>query len=516
MAEARPAPAPGRVSLVGAGPGDPELLTLKGRDRLREADLVLYDALVHPEVLEHCREDAETRFVGKRAGQPSIRQARINEELVEAARAGRTVVRLKGGDPFLFGRGSEEAEVLAAAGVPYEVVPGVPSPLAATAYAGLSLTHRELSSSVAYLTATEHTLKESSSHDWAKLATATQTLVVFMGMRKLALLMETLERHGRPRDTPVAIVRWASLPKQTTVVGTVGDIAEKAARAGLGLPSLIIVGEVVRLRKTLRWFDDRPLFGRRVVVTRAARQAPALVAALRKAGAEARVAPAIRLAPPTDPAALERAVASLGSYAWVLFTSANAVRTVFDALGRAGRDARAFGAARVAAIGEATGRALKEVGLVADLVPADSRGEGLLEALDAALGTAPARILLPRAEVAREVLPEGLRARGHTVDVVPAYRTLGPDVGGAEALREAVRGADAITFTSPSTVEHTLAVVGRAALATPALAAIGRVTERALVDAGFEGAVVPATPDVGALVDALATRFAAAGEEAST
>ncbi|MEO0323533.1 MAG: uroporphyrinogen-III C-methyltransferase [Myxococcota bacterium] len=498
------------MTLLGAGPGDPELLTLKARDRLRRADVVLYDALVHPDVLAHCRPDAELRFVGKRAGQPSVRQARINAELIEAAQAGHEVARLKGGDPFLFGRGSEEAEVLAEAGVRYEVVPGVPSPLAATAYAGISLTHRELSSSVAYLTATEHTLKESSSHDWSKLATATQTLVVFMGMRRLGLLMETLVHHGRPAHTPVAIVHWASLPKQRTLVGTVGDIAARAEHAGLGLPSLIIVGEVVQLRKTLRWFDDRPLFGRRVVVTRAERQAPALVAALREAGAEARVAPAIRLAAPRDVEAFAAAVATLGRYDWVLLTSANAVRAVFAELERSGRDARAFGTARVAAIGTATQAALRERGLRADLVPDDARGEGLLAALDDAVATPPgrpARLLLPRAERAREVLPEGLRARGHEVDVVPAYRTLGPNVGGAEALREAVRDADAVTFTSPSTFRHTLKAVGHAALARLPLAAIGRVTEAAVRDGGLSDVVVPTSPSVEALVVALAARF---------
>ena len=245
----------GKVYLLGAGPGDPELITLRAQRRLAEADLVLYDALVHPDSLELCRPDAERVFVGKRGGRASERQTDINERMVEAARAGRTVARLKGGDPYLFGRGSEEAEDLAAAGVPFEVVPGVPSPMAATAYAGISLTHRELASSIAYVTASESLLKDQSAHDWQKLATATQTLVIFMGMRKLESLMQVLVAHGRPASCPAAVIQSASLPEQRTVVGTVGDIASRAREAGIGMPALTIVGDVVSLREQLRWYD---------------------------------------------------------------------------------------------------------------------------------------------------------------------------------------------------------------------------------------------------------------------
>ena len=329
-------PDPGTVYLVGAGPGDPELITSRGLRRLREADLVLYDALVHPDQLAAARPEAELVFVGKRAGRSSERQAEINARLLEASRRGKTVVRLKGGDPYLFGRGSEEAEFLAAQGVPFEVVPGVPSPLAATAYAGLSLTHRALASSVAYVTATESVEKDRSDHDWSKLATATQTLVIFMGMRKLGSLMKLLMEHGRSPETPAAVVQWGSLPIQKTIVGTVANIHERAAAAGLGLPALTIVGDVVRLRESLRWFDTKPLFGRRVLVTRAVSQSHSLAQLLRDEGAQPIVAPTIRLEPPSDTGPLRDAATHLDNYEWILFTSANAVEAMFAELDHPG------------------------------------------------------------------------------------------------------------------------------------------------------------------------------------
>ena len=401
----------GKVYLVGAGPGDPELITARGLRRLKAADLVLYDALVHPEQLAACRPDAELVFVGKRAGQPSERQSRINRRLIEAAREGKCVVRLKGGDPYLFGRGSEEAEALAEHGIAFEVVPGVPSPLAATEYAGLSLTHRDLASSVAYITATESLEKDRSSHDWSKLATATQTLVIFMGMRKLDTLMQHLIEHGRAPDTPAAVVQWASLPKQRTVVGTVADIAERATAAGLGLPALTIVGQVIRLRESLRWFDSKPMFGKRVLVTRAPKQAGSLAQLLRDEAAEPVLAPTIRIVPAQDRGPLLDAARALQGYDWVLFTSANAGEQLFGAIEELGLDARAFGGAKVCAIGAKTAKVLRAQGLRADLIAEDSRAEGVVELLQPRLRPG-ARVLLPRAELGREVLPESRRASG--------------------------------------------------------------------------------------------------------
>lgn len=456
--------APGKVYLVGAGPGDPELITARGLRRLGEADVVLYDALVHPDQLNAARPDAELVFVGKRAGRAGQRQDEINRRLVRAAREGKTVVRLKGGDPYLFGRGSEEAELLAAEGIAFEVVPGVPSPLAVTAYAGLSLTHRDLAASVAYVTATESVEKDRSSHDWSKLATATQTLVIFMGMRKLDSLMKLLIEHGRPPDTPVAVVQWASLPKQRTVVGTITNIHELASAAGLGLPALTIVGEVVRLRESLRWFDTKPLFAKRIVVTRAAHQAGSLASLLRDEGAEPIVAPTIRIAPPSDPGPLNHAVTHLDRYDWIVFTSVNTVDAFFSSLASAGLDVRALGGTKVCAIGKKTRASVRSRGVDADLDPGEARAEGIVAALRPLLGDR-ARVLLPRAEVAREILPDSLRDAGARVDVVAAYRNLPPEPHALERLRRLIDPgeSDAVLFTSSSTVEHLLDAIGNGA-----------------------------------------------------
>ncbi|MGE0789695.1 MAG: uroporphyrinogen-III C-methyltransferase [Sandaracinaceae bacterium] len=487
----------GKVYLIGAGPGDPELITLRGRRRLAEADLVLYDALIHPDVLGYARADAERVFVGKRAGHPSERQHRIDERMLEAARAGRVVARLKGGDPFLFGRGSEEAEHLFLAGIPFEVVPGVPSPVAATAYAGITLTHREHSSSVAYVTATESREKDESSHDWGKLATATSTLVIFMGMRKLASLMQLLVDHGRSPDAPAAVVQWASLPAQRTVIGTVGDIAERAADAGLGLPALTIVGEVVAHREALRWFEGRPLFGKRVLVTRPEHQQASVSQLLADEGAEAVRAAAIRIEGPSDPGPLRDAVADARAYRWVVFTSANGVAAFFGEVDRQGLDARILGAARVAAIGPATQDALRARGVRADVMPDEFVGEGAAEAVIAAdPDLRGARVLLPRAEVARMALPDRLREVGAEVDVVSAYRTVSATAEDAARIRELVTTAqvDVLTFTSPSTVREVAAALGDAepALLTGDLvvACIGPVTAQAAKERGWPVHVV--------------------------
>jgi uroporphyrinogen III methyltransferase/synthase len=482
----------GKVYLIGGGPGDPELVTLRAVRCLGRADVVLYDALVHPDLLKHCRPDAERIFVGKRAGKPHERQASINERLLQAALAGHIVARLKGGDPYLFGRGSEEAEALAAAGIEFEVVPGVPSPSAATAYAGISLTHRDLSSSVAYVTGAESPDKAESVHDWSRLATATQTLVIFMGVRKLDVLMRTLVANGRSAETPVAVIQWASTPRQRTVVGTVGDIADRVRAAGLSMPALTVVGEVVQLRQRLRWYDTQPLFGKRVLVTRAVEQADSFAQALREAGAEAIELPMIRITPPERPAALRAAVGKLHGYQWLLFTSQNGVDRFFEELHADGGDTRRLGALRVAAIGPSTAEALAPYGIVADLVPQTFRGEALAEQVLAQHpeGLSSVAMLLPRAAVARDVLPDTLRAAGARVDVVEAYRTVGPSHETAAQLRDLLeeRALDVVTFTSSSTVTHTLEALGPDAarlLAGVTLASIGPITTQTAQEHGL-------------------------------
>lgn len=500
----------GIVHLVGAGPGDPDLITVKARRRLAEADVVLYDALVHPEALSVCRKDAELVFVGKRAGRESARQAAIHELMLEHASAGKRVVRLKGGDPYLFGRGSEEAEFLAEHGIPFEVVPGVPSPLAATAYAGISLTHRTRSSSVAYVTATESEEKDRTSHDWPKLATATQTLVIFMGVRKLETLMRILAENGRDPSTPVAVIQWASLPKQRTVIGTVADIAEKAKAAGVGMPALTIVGDVVSLREQLRWYDARPLFGKRVLVPRTAEGSERLVRLLRDRGAEAVVAPSLRIVPPEDPEALAEAAAKASTYDLVLFTSGNTVDAFFAALASRGKDARALGTAEVAAVGPKTAEALAKYGVRADLVAKSTRAEGLLEELRRRhADLAKKRVLFPRAESARPVLLEGLRADGAEVDLVVAYRALPPNDEGRREIQAAVdEGVDAVLVSSGATFDHLVdALRDPACLRAAKLVSIGPVTTDAIQKHGFEVAAEASESTLEALVDALEASY---------
>lgn len=498
----------GRVHLLGAGPGDPELVTEKAKRRLGQADLVLYDALVHPDLLRLCRPDAEKVFVGKRGGRATERQDAINARMIDAARAGKTVARLKGGDPYLFGRGSEEAEALAAAGVEFEVVPGVPSPLAATAYAGLSLTHRFLGSSIAFVTAAESPEKDRSSHDWTKLATATETVVFFMALGRLPALMKLLVEHGRSASTPAAVIEKGSLASQRTIVGTVGDIASLAE--GMGTPALVVVGEVVRLRESLRWFDTKPLFGKRVLVTRPEGEGQDRFAMLlRDEGAEPVLAPAIRIEP-GDTAALTTAISELASYGYVVFTSANGVRAFFAAIDRAGRDSRALGASVVVAIGPATAEALRTRGVRADVVPAEFRGEAAAAAVLAHAGgrIRGMRVLLPRAEIAREVLPDTLRAAGAVVDVVAAYRNVHPSAADHAELAALVRDrrVDVVTLTAPSTLESLLGALGEGgaeALGRVHVASIGPVTSAAAEKLGVRVDVTASEYTAEGLVAAL-------------
>jgi len=475
---------------------------------------VLYDALVHPDLLALCRPDAEVVFVGKRAGRRSERQVDINRKMVEAAQAGRVVARLKGGDPYLFGRGSEEAEVLAAAGIAFEVVPGVPSALAATAYAGMSLSHRELASSIAFVTATESEQKDASAHDWAKLATGTQTLVIFMGVRKLDTLMQVLMTHGRAADCPVAVVQSASLPTQRTIVGTVANIATLAQQAGIGMPALTIVGEVVRLREVLRWYDKQVLFGKRVLITRAAEQSAPIAQALRDVGAEPVLAPAIRVAPPSDAAPLRDAVANIDRYAWLALTSANGVEALFAELQRQHLDARKLGGARIAAVGSATALALRAHGVTPDAVPDEFRGEAVAEVMRAQHGgdLHGVRVLWPRAAIAGDGLADLLREAGARLDVVTAYETLPPTETGCARLRELFENGqiDVATFTSGSTLDNTLDALGANAvelLGRVTVASIGQVTTEAALRRGVRVDITATRTTTAGLIDALVQHF---------
>ena len=514
---------PGVVYLVGGGPGDPGLITVRGAELLANADVVLHDELVHPALLGRVREGAQIRCVGKRGGDRGSQQATqsaIDREMVQLARQGLRVVRLKGGDPFLFGRGSEEAEALAAAGVPFEVVPGVPSPLGATAYAGISVTHRDLASSVTFVSATT---RAGAHFDWSELAAVRGTICVLMGMRRLAdVCAGLIAEAGRAPETPAAVIQWGTRASQRVVEGRLDAIAELGREAGLASPAVIVVGPVAALRSTLRWFDARPLFGKRVLVTRPAGQAAATSEMLRRRGAEPIELPAIRIAAPPDPARVEGAVRDLDRYDVVAFTSENGVSWFFAAIDAAGRDARAFGRARLAAIGPGTAAALAARGVRADLVPTEFRGEALADAIladaevQARLARGSLRVLVPRALVAREVLGEMLRARGAEVDIVPVYETRAASADRREELVRALeaREIDAVMLTSSSTADSLCELCGARApelLRDVLVASIGPITTATAEKRGLTVGVTAGESTTAGLVAAMEAHYARRG-----
>ncbi len=490
---------PGIVHLVGAGPGDPGLLTARALELIARADVILHDRLIPSGALEGAREDAELVYVGKAPGRPSVAQEEIGRLLVEHGRAGRRVVRLKGGDPFVFGRGGEEAEALRESGVAFEVVPGVTAGIAGPAYAGVPVTHRDLSSAVAFVTGHEDPAKEDEVLDWDALARFPGTLVFYMGVRRLPEIARRLLAAGRAADQPAAVVERGTLPGQRTVLATLATIADRAQEAIVGPPSVTVVGEVAALAQRLDWLTARPLHGRTVAVTRARAQASSLAARLRELGAEVVEAPAIRIVPLPGPAP------DLDRYDLVCLTSPNGVRLLFERLAATGRDARSLAGARVAAIGPGTVRALREHGVLADVVPERFVAEGLVEALS---DLPVSRALVARAAEAREVLPDALRERGAEVDVVALYETVAEELD--PATREELARADYITFTSSSTVRFLLRAAGGAqALDGARLVSIGPVTSATLAEHGLHAEVEAVRHDVDGLLDALLADAAA-------
>jgi uroporphyrinogen III methyltransferase/synthase len=488
------------VYLVGAGPGDPGLLTRRGEELLRRADVVVYDRLASPALLALAPVGAELVDVGKAPGRVAMGQSDINDLLVDRGRAGLEVVRLKGGDPFVFGRGGEEAESCLAAGVPFEVVPGITSAIAAAAYAGIPVTHRTLSTSVTIVTGHEDPAKGSTDTDWEALAHAGGTLVVLMGAGRLPEIAKSLIAGGRDPETPVAAVRWGTRPEQRTIRGTLATIAD----AGVESPSAIVIGAVAGLE--LGWFEQRPLFGRRVVVTRAREQASELRSRLETLGAEVIELPSIELEP------VDFAVPEFAGYGWLVFTSANGVAAFFDrGLHPAGLDARALAPVRVAAIGPGTADALARRGVRADLVPERFVAESLVAAFPdpAAPGE---RVLIARAETARDALPEGLAGRGFAPEILPVYRTVSgtPDPSDLELVRSGA--VDAVTFTSSSTVTNFCDLVGPFPGEQPLVASIGPVTSATARERGLRVDIEADPHSIDGVVAALLDGLAAGNE----
>ncbi|HEY9479607.1 MAG TPA: uroporphyrinogen-III C-methyltransferase [Gemmatimonadaceae bacterium] len=495
----------GVVYLVGSGPGDPGLLTVRARELLADCDAVVYDALVNPAILSEgaVARAAELHFVGKRGGESSARQQDIEALLVSLARDGKRVVRLKGGDPFVFGRGSEEAQVLADAGIPFEIVPGITAGVAAPAYAGIPVTHRAVATSVTFITGHEDPTKGESGTDWSALARTGGTLVLYMGVRRLPEIVRALAAGGMSLETPAAMVEWGTFPRQRTITATLGTLVDVARREKIAAPSITVIGDVVALREEIRWFDERPLFGKRIIVTRARTQASQLAVRLSALGAEVIEAPAIQVEP-LDPGPLRTALAALGDYRWAIFTSRNAVEITWRELLARGLDARAFAGVKLAAVGPATADALAERGLLADVIPQRYVAEGIVDSLRAREDVRGTRVLYPKAEGARDILPAELRAMGADVDEIPVYRSV-PDPAGVSAARDALDGGgvDIVTFTSSSTVRFFVESVGLDAARRARIVSMGPITSETARAMGFEVAAEARQATIDSLVDAV-------------
>jgi uroporphyrinogen III methyltransferase/synthase len=468
-----------KVYLVGAGPGDPDLITWKGRKLLALADSILYDNLVNEHLLDLAPKHCERIYVGKKKSVHAFPQEEICAMMIERARRGLTVIRLKGGDPFIFGRGGEEVEALAAAGVPFEVVPGVTSPLGIAAYSGIPLTHRGHTKVVTFVTG--HDVQ---GIDWSKVGQS-ETLVIFMGIFAIREIAAEIQRHGRSGDTPAAAVRWGTRPDQETVAGTLATIADRIEAARMKPPATVIIGEVVALHEKLDWFEQLPLFGKTIVVTRPPDQAAELSDRLRVLGADPVELPVISLEPPSDSAPLDRAIENLSSYDWLIFTSVNGVRFFLNRLDQSRRDLRSL-KARICAIGPATRKAIEDLHIKVDLMPEEYVAESLIKGF-ASENLAGQRVLLPRAAVARDVIPEELAKLGAQVDVVEAYRNIVPPNAQARAheIFSREKKPDWITFTSSSTVKNLLAIAGREAIEGIRIASIGPVTSAILCAHGL-------------------------------
>jgi uroporphyrinogen III methyltransferase/synthase len=501
----------GKVYLVGAGPGDLGLVTLRAKECIENADVIVYDHLANPETLAWARDDAEIIYAGKERGEPQkhsqLSQLEINALLIEKAREGKQVVRLKGGDPFVFGRGAEEAQVIADAGIPFEIVPGITSSIAGPAYAGIPMTHRAHNSHVTFFTGHEDPAKAESAIDYAALAKLGGTQVMLMGVERLGPITNEMIKHGVRSDLPVALVRWATTGQQETLTGTLRDIAQKAEASGFEAPAVAVFGEVVALREKLNWYERRPLLGKRIVVTRTRKQTSVLSGKLRVLGAHVIELPTIRIEPPSDLRAFAELVQDAHIYDWIVFTSANGVEAFFNIFFKLYGDAREIGGARIAAIGPATAQRVRDFHLHVDLQPEEFVAEDVVREFKRQGSIENLKILLVRAEKARDVLPKELSALGAIVDQAFAYRTV-PETRDTSGARQqlAKDGADLITFTSSSTVENFLAL----GLPWPKgmqVASIGPITSGTARDNGLKVDIEARRHDIDGLVQAITEFF---------
>ena len=498
----------GMVYLVGAGPGDPGLLTLRGAELLKRAEVLVYDALVNPGLVRLAPKSAEIIYAGKRSRDHAIPQNQLNDLLVQKAKEGRTVVRLKGGDPYVFGRGGEEAEQLVQAGVNFEVVPGISSVMAAANYAGIPLTHREHCSSFTVVTGHEDPAKPGSGVDWPWLAKEPGTKVILMGVERIRHIADELMQHGMPPETKVGMVRWGTTGQQTSIDGTLATIADLVEQKNFTAPAITIIGGVVSLRPKLNWFEHRPLFSQRIVVTRTREQASQLAHDLTELGADVLEIPTIRIEPPQDLSGLMDALLALGEYDWIVFTSPNGVASFFEYFFKGFEDIRAFGNLRIAAVGPATAAKLKELHLRVDAMPEEYLASKISDAISAFESVENLRILLMRAEVANPELPKKLEELGAIIDDIACYRTVPEteDLNGA-AARFLETGADWITFTSSSTVEnfHARFDLHKIKQQFPQIkfASIGPETSKTLRTLGFEPTIEATEHNIPGLVDAL-------------
>ena len=494
----------GKVYLVGAGPGDPGLITVKGLEALRTADAIVYDRLASPRLLAEARPDAEMYDAGKGRDDHRMTQSEINDLLIELGLSGKSVCRLKGGDPFVFGRGGEEALELAAAGIEWEVVPGISSVIAAPAYAGIPVTQRGMSTSLTVVTGSEDPNKPDSSINWDALAGLSGTIVFVMGWNGMNDIVDALVSRGVPDDRPAALVQWGTTAKQRTVTGPISEIVGKGVEAGIGAPVALVIGEVVGMRDALAWFDNRPLFGKKVLVTRARSQASRLVKKLEDLGAEVFEYPAIEIVPASDPSALDEALRNISNYDWVMLTSSNAVRGLTDRMRATGIDTRAFAHLQFGVVGPSTARALSAEGITADAMPDQYVASAMLDLLKRD-GIVPGRVLFPRSDIGGEALTIGLRELGSQVDEVIAYSTrIPPDTG--DLARDAYEeGIDFTTFTSSSTVNNLVGLLGGSPdlINTSKTVIIGPVTAETAVELGVNIDIQAAEQSIDGLVAAI-------------